>query len=232
MKTTLDFLKALRSNNNREWFAAHRNEYRLVQQETEEFTERLIAGIGSFDGSVNVLKPQDCTYRIYRDTRFSKDKSPYKTHIGIYVCPGGKKSRLSGYYFHIEPAHSGSNGTEDRAEAGSLLSVGLYMPEPAILKSVREEICFNGDEFLENAAKATGFRLNTSNALKRIPLGFPADSPYAEYLKLKDIYLEKYVDEDFLLSRDCLSKSVEAFATAYDFNRQLNRAVEYALENM
>lgn len=232
MKTVLEFLEALRKNNNREWFSSHKDEYRCVQAVTEEFTSRLIAGISSFDGSVSELAPKDCTYRIYRDTRFSKDKLPYKTHIGIFICPGGKKSGRSGYYFHIEPSQSGDGTTEAAYLGGPLLSVGLYMSEPSILRSVREEICYNGEEFVRNIRKAEGFHLNSSNALKRIPLGFPADSPYAEYLKLKDIYLEMKLDESFLLSEGLADRAARAFATAYDFNRQLNRAVEYALENM
>lgn len=231
MKTLLEFLEVLRRNNNREWFADHKAEYRLVQQETEDITARLIDGISSFDGSVSGLSPRDCTYRIYRDTRFSKDKLPYKTHIGIYVCPGGKKSGMSGYYFHIEPPTPAEPEPCNGFSGGSLISVGLYMPEAAVLKSIREEICYNGEEFLRNVSKAEGFSLNRSNALKRIPLGFPSDSPYADYLKLKDIYLEKRMDENILLSGDYISWAVGAFATAYDFNCQLNRAVEYAFEN-
>lgn len=234
MKTTLEFLSALRRNNNREWFAAHKNEYRKVQAETEELAARLIHGISSFDGSVSGLLPKDCTYRIYRDTRFSKDKSPYKTHIGIYICPGGKKSGKSGYYFHIEPSQRGSEVSTGEGDSlgGPLLSVGIYMPEPAILKSIREEIMFNGEEFRRNIAQASGFGLSRDNSLKRVPAGFPSDSPFADYLKLKDVYLERAVDEDFLLAPDFIDRTVGTFASAYDFNRQLNRAVDYALENM
>lgn len=233
MKTVLEFLDALRRNNDREWFAGHKDEYRRVQAITEELTSQLIDGISSFDSSVSGLTPRECTYRIYRDTRFSKDKLPYKTHIGIFICPGGKRSGRSGYYFHIEPSHPPEDGSAVTTFLGGpLLSVGLYMPDPAILKSLREEICYNGEEFVGNIRKAEGFQLNRLNSLKRIPLGFPSDSPFAEYLKLRDIYLEMKVDEQFLLSPGLIDTTVQAFATAYDFNRQLNRAVEYAMDSI
>lgn len=225
MKNVIEFLRELERNNNREWFAEHKAAYIKVQEETNEFAAKLIEGIASFDDSVRGLSVKDCTYRIYRDTRFSKDKLPYKTHIGIYVSPGGKKSGRAGYYFHIEP-------TGNHFLGGHMLTSGLYMPEPKVLRSVREEIAYNGSEFLNTINKAKGFQLGTENSLKRIPTGFPTDSPYAEYLKLKDVYLEKRFGDDLLLSADLLPKTVEAYALTYDFVRSLNRAVDYAMEEM
>ncbi|HIW98366.1 MAG TPA: DUF2461 domain-containing protein [Candidatus Tidjanibacter gallistercoris] len=229
MKKTLDFLRGLQENNNREWFEAHRDTYLTVKAATEHLAARLIEGIASFDDSVSGLTPRDCTYRIYRDIRFSHDKRPYKSHIGIYVCPGGKKSGHAGYYLHIEPEHAPAPGG---SAGGCLLAAGLYMPPPAVLHSVREEMLFNGEAFIRNLKRAEGFAPDTTNSLKRVPTGFPADCPCAEYLKLKDVFLERPVSEAFMLADDMPERAVELFRTTTDFNRQLNRAIDYALETM
>ena len=103
MKEVIDFFRRLHDDNTREWFDAHRAEWTRVKGRFADFTGQLIEGIASFDPEVRGLRPQDCTYRIARDTRFSPDKSPYKTYIGAYIAPKGKKSGFAGYYFHIEP---------------------------------------------------------------------------------------------------------------------------------
>ena len=103
MKEVIDFFRRLHDDNTREWFDAHRAEWTRVKGRFADFTGQLIGGIASFDPEVRGLRPQDCTYRIARDTRFSPDKSPYKTYIGAYIAPKGKKSGFAGYYFHIEP---------------------------------------------------------------------------------------------------------------------------------
>ena len=136
--------------------------------------------------------------RIARDTRFSNDKSPYKTHIGAYIAPKGKKSGFAGYYFHIEPC-------ADSLVGCNLLSAGLYCPEPTVLRSVREEILDNGEEIEAAVGKARGFRLYEGNKLKRIPTGFPADSEYAEMLKLKVFTSNGRSPKSTCLLRTCWS---------------------------
>lgn len=223
MKEVSDFLAQLSQNNNRQWFAAHKEEYKKINNRFNEFVEALIQGIATFDPSVKRLTVADCTYRIYRDIRFSPDKSPYKTHIGAYVCPGGKKSENAGYYFHIEPKGNGFLGN-------NLMTAGLYMPDRKILQSVREDIMCNGELFIAAVNKAKGFKLSMENSLKRIPTGFPAESPYSEYLKLKDVILEKHFETDFLSDPDLLKKTVAAFEKTLELNNLLNRAVDFARE--
>ncbi|UKI39620.1 MAG: DUF2461 domain-containing protein [Alistipes putredinis] len=111
------------------------------------------------------LSASDCTYRIYRDTRFSADKSPYKTWMGVYVAPHGKKSGYAGYYFHAEPSGGAYLG-------GSLLSAGLYMPEPVVLRNVREEILDNGQDMLDAVASSAGFALSTEKFAQTQPERF------------------------------------------------------------
>lgn len=225
MEEVLDFLRRLSDNNDREWFDAHRAEWTHVKGLWADFTAELIEGIASFDPSVRGLRPQDCTYRIARDTRFSADKRPYKSWLGTFIAPRGKKSGYAGYYFHVEPVGDGLLGNH-------LLAAGAVCIEPAVLRSIREEVLDNGAQIEAAIRKARGFRLCSSNKLKRVPTGFPADSPYAEMLKLKDFYLEQPITEEFLLAPGLLDRTVERFRLTQPFIAILNRAIQYAYEEM
>ena len=223
MQNVIEFLRQLRLHNDRTWFEANKSWYRDAQSQFAAFVEELIAGIARFDSSVQGLSAKDCTYRIYRDTRFSADKTPYKTHMGAYVCRGGKKSGFAGYYFHVEPQG-------DRPDS-HLLSAGIYMPDRDVPESIREEILDNGAAFEASVKRARGFRLYQGNKLKKFPAGFAAGGAYSDYLKLKDFYLEKFVGEDYMLQPDLARKAAADFRKTFDFNERLNRAVAYAFEN-
>lgn len=225
MEEVLDFLRRLSDNNDREWFDAHRAEWTHVKDLWADFTAELIEGIASFDPSVRGLRPQDCTYRIARDTRFSADKRPYKSWLGTFIAPHGKKSGYAGYYFHVEPVGDGLLGNH-------LLAAGAVCIEPAVLRSIREEVLDHGDELTESIRRARGFRLDTTNRLKRVPTGFPAESEHADLLKQKDYCLEKRVSEEFVLSDGLPERLVEEFRHTKPFLDQLNRAIRYACEEM
>lgn len=225
MEEVLDFLRRLSDNNDREWFDAHRAEWTHVKGLWADFTAELIEGVASFDPSVRGLRPQDCTYRIARDTRFSADKRPYKSWLGTFIAPHGKKSGYAGYYFHVEPVGDGLLGNH-------LLAAGAVCIEPAVLRSIREEVLDHGDELTESIRRARGFRLDTTNRLKRVPTGFPAESEHADLLKQKDYCLEKRVSEEFVLSDGLPERLVEEFRTTKPFLDQLNRAIRYACEEM
>ncbi|MCM1151899.1 MAG: DUF2461 domain-containing protein [Alistipes sp.] len=225
MREILDFLAQLHDNNTREWFDAHRKEWASVKAQVAALTEELIEGIASFDASVRGLRVQDCTYRIARDTRFSNDKSPYKNWIGIFVAPHGKKSGYAGYYLHIAPKG-------DKLVGEHMLISGIYCPESVLLRSVREEILDHGAEMVGAIEAARGFRLNTDNKLKRAPVGFPADSEYVELLKHKDWCIEQKIDEKFLLADRFVDRAVAEFRKTHPFIELLNRAVQYAYEEM
>ena len=226
MKNVLTFLRELNENNNREWFTENKSRYLEAQEEFNRFTERLIDGLASFDPSIRGLTVKECTYRIYRDTRFSPDKRPYKTHMGAYICMHGKKSGFGGYYFHVEPEGLGG------LIGGSLLSSGAYLPGPEVVRSIREEILDDGPGFVAALKKARGFRLNQESVLKRTPVGFPADSPYADYFRLKDFYLEKPLREEDILREDLLDLVLKGFRSTKDFLDRINRAIAYAYEEM
>jgi uncharacterized protein (TIGR02453 family) len=228
MQEVIDFLSELNHNNNKNWFDEHKNTYKRVKQKTDEIALQLIDGISLFDNTVMGLTLRDCTYRIYRDIRFSNDKTPYKTHIGIYICRGGKKSGFAGYYFHIQPITKGFL-------SGNILCSGLYEPSTMFLKSVREEIDCNGSLFLENMNKAKNFSLDTGNKLKKMPktdgYSFDENSPYAELIKQKDFMLVQDITNDFLLDKNLIKNILNEFKKTYEFVTQINKAVEFAIEN-
>jgi uncharacterized protein (TIGR02453 family) len=134
MKEILQFLRDLSCNNNKEWFTANKDRYQKVLAKWYDFCEQLICEIGKYDSDIASLTIKDCTYRIYRDTRFSKDKTPYKTHFGVFLAPGGKKSMHAGYYFHI-----GTGGGNSYPEAHMLAS-GNYCYDSKTVKVLREDI--------------------------------------------------------------------------------------------
>lgn len=227
MRRVYDFLCELEQNNNREWFNSHKESYLAAQKIFNDFTLQLIEAIGGWDEEISnsALELKDCTYRIYRDTRFSKNKSPYKTHMGAYICKGGKKSPYAGYYFHIEP------GSGDGFLGKSLLAAGLYSPGPDVLQSLRDEISVNGDSILDAIAATDGFQLEPYNILKRVPRGFENVEPrWKELLKYKDFSIGEPLPADIISSDHLLDHVVARFQKCRNFNNILNLAVDYAYE--
>lgn len=226
MKKVLTFLRRLQKNNNKEWFSAHKDEYLEAQARWNAFCEELILRIGEYDPTVRGLTVKECTYRIYRDVRFSKDKSPYKTHMGVYVCRGGKKSGFSGYYFHV------SSGEDQFDINGHLLAAGDYMADPQVLRVLREDI-ENGDgdfRAIVDAAAREGYCMDETWKLKRVPKGFDPEGPYADLLKYKVYCLVDYVDDDFVLAPDLAQRVAERFRITKPFLDYVNRAIEYVQE--
>ena len=219
MKDILDFLQDLAHNNDRTWFEANRDRYKHVKMRMDEIAAEFIAAVAKFDSSVEGVRVKDATYRIYRDTRFSKDKSPYKTWFGVYVCPRGKKSGLSGYYMHVEPDQN-----------HYMLCTGAYCPTAGEIKSVREEIMTEGDAFVESINAAEGFEIDWSSALKRMPQGWSAEDPHSEYYRLRNFLLMKLVDKDYFLRPNAVKCAAEDMQRTKAFNDTLNRAIEYARE--
>ena len=218
---TLKFLSDLARNNNRPWFNAHKDRYLEAKAEFEAMVEELIPSLQRIDPELGPLTLSECTYRIYRDTRFSPDKTPYKVHMGAYINRQGKKSPFAGYYVHISPVE------------GSLWGGGLYCPDPRILKAVREDIYENIDEFLailHNPAFAAHFRLSEHDILKKAPLGFPSDWPYIDLLKNRHFDVLAPIPEPLLRSPEFLDRTLEAFAALKPLNRFLNFTIEQQLE--
>lgn len=220
MKEIKDFLNRLLVNNNREWFNAHKDEYLYVQDKFNKFSLELMARTAQFDESVAGLQLKDCTYRIYRDIRFSLDKSPYKTHFGCFICPGGKKSGNAGYYFHVEAEESEYLGHD-------LLACGIYNPTPAFTKAIREEIDLNGKEFDKAVKKAKNFYLDPQDMLARVPNGYSKDHPYADYLRMRTFCLLASLPKDILYGTNLMDYVVEQFRSAKQYNDLLNKVQDY-----
>ncbi len=221
MKIVVDFLRNLKQNNNREWFNKHKDDYLKAQERFNQITQKIIDGIQQFDNSITGLTYKDCTYRIYRDVRFSKDKSPYKTHMGAYICQGGKKSAFSGYYFHVGV---GGHGYPD----AHMLAIGDYICDPKVLKILREDIIDDGEHFVDTLKKAgKNFVLDDSYKLKKVPKGFDNESPWAEYTKYKVFCIFQEPDDKLILSNNCVDWVVRQCKAAKPFLDFINRAVQY-----
>ena len=219
MKEILDFLQDLSANNDRTWFEANRDRYKQVKKRMDAVAAEFIEAVAAFDPAVEGVQVKDATYRIYRDTRFSKDKSPYKTWFGVYVCPRGKKSGFSGYYMHVEPDQN-----------HYMLCTGAYCPTAGEIKSVREEIMTEGDAFVESIEAATGFEVDWSSAMKRMPQGWSAEDKHSEYYRLRNFLLVKLVNKEYFLRPDAIQQAAKDMQCTRAFNDTLNRAIEYARE--
>lgn len=175
-KETLEFLKKLAGSNNRAWFQANKKAFDAAQDNLTAFAGYLIGEIGKFDNEVADLDPKSCVFRIYRDVRFSKDKSPYKVNLGAYIAPGGRKSMQPGYYFHLEPGRS-------------FIAGGKHMPDGGECLKIRTAIARNTAEFLKIVDKrgyVDAFGRMSGDSLKSAPKGFDPDHKAIEYLKLKE----------------------------------------------
>ncbi|MFI5133372.1 MAG: DUF2461 domain-containing protein [Chitinophagales bacterium] len=202
--STLNFLKNLKKNNNKPWFDAHRKDYEAAKEDFAAFIQSVIDAHGKKDKTINQLKAKECLFRINRDVRFSKDKSPYKTNMGAYINRGGKKSLFGGYYFHCEPGQSFMGG-------------GLWMPMPPELNKVRQEIDYNLAAFKKmlSSKKFKSVYKDLSRgseyALTRVPKGYEPTNPAAEYLKMKSFVALTNLKDADLTSKNLLKKTTTAF---------------------
>ena len=164
---TLSFITDLHAHNSREWFEDHRQDYLEAKEEFESFVNLLIAGIRRFDPEIGWITARDTIFRIFRDTRFSPNKTPYKNHFAAYIANGGRKSPFAGYYLHVEPKGGGYLN-------GSLLSGGIYAPESGPLRLLREEIVDQYNEFLRLTAdpafsgRCTWFQIGRASCRERV----------------------------------------------------------------
>lgn len=212
----IEYLKELRRHNDREWFMANKGRYDALRQAFVEEVQELIDRVALFDPEIAGLEAKNCLFRIYRDIRFSPDKTPYKTHFAAYIAQGGRASEKGGYYIHLEPGRC-------------LLSGGVWCPPSPLLKKLRKDIYDQIEEFVaileEPAFKATYPALD-GETLKRMPAGFPMDSPYGDILKHKDFCVVSYKPDAFFFAEDWIERTVADFKLLYPFNRFLNYTVD------
>jgi len=216
-KSTFQFLKDLKVNNDRDWFNANKDRYKQAKEEFDQFINALIAEIAKFDPTVAHFTAKECVFRIYRDVRFSKDKSPYKTHFGGHITSAPKKSEIhtrAGYYIHLEPG-------------ASMLAGGAYLPESKWLRSIREKIYSETKDFkkiLNNRAFKETFGEIEGEKLKRPPRDFPGDHPEIEILKQKSFLATHKLKDKDVLANDFVKHSGKVFKVLAPFDAFLNAA--------
>ncbi|QHT71217.1 DUF2461 domain-containing protein [Rhodocytophaga rosea] len=217
MQETLNFLTALKENNQREWLEAHKSTYESTRKDFSDFVSQVLKEIIVFEPTFAPLEPKDCIFRLYRDVRFSKDKTPYKTNYSAYFAEGGRKSTKAGYYLHIEPGNK------------SMLAGGIYMPMPEELKKIRQEIDYNGETFttiLSQPDFVKYFGKLSGSTLKTIPKGYAADHPSIELLKHKDFTVFHQLTDAEVVKPGLLQHISHVWKTLKPLNDFLNQAVE------
>lgn len=217
--STFSFLSDLSKNNNKDWFHAHKSEYQAARKDVVAFVAELLKMLQSIDPSMAQaqLDPKKSLMRINRDIRFSKDKTPYKTHFFAFLSNGGKKSPYAGYYIHIQPGQSFYGG-------------GIYRPPHALLKYTREEIDYNLKEWksiVESSAFKARFPagVQTSEKLKTSPQGYSQDNPAIEYLRYKDYYTQAFLEDKELQEALTMQGIKQGLALVYPMVRFLNRPI-------
>lgn len=216
--TTIRFLKDLQNNNNKPWFDEHRKIYEAAKADLQTMVGQLIPAIAVFDEPIGTLEIKDCTFRINRDVRFSKNKSPYKNNMAAYFSRGGKKASVPGYYFHCEPGKSYGAG-------------GFYSPMPAELAKVRQEIDYNFEEW-KNIITHKIFKKYFSQGIEGIeslvrpPKGYDENNPAIHYLKMKHFIVSKPFTDAELQNKTLVKDVAKVYETMKPMIDFLNRAVE------
>lgn len=214
----LRFLTDLTRNNNREWFNSNKQTYLECKKDFEQFVTSWIERMAELDPQLGVLTPQDCNWRIYRDTRFSLDKTPYKDHFGSFIAAhGGKKSPYAGWYLHLQPGHC-------------MFASGMWCPEPELLRAVRTSILDNYDELEQIMADKEFCRyftdFDTDYMLKKVPAGFPQDFEHADWLRRKTFTLSCHLTDKEVCRPDFLDRFMRICKAAKPVNDFLNYTFE------
>jgi len=215
LKPVLDFLSDLAKNNNRPWFEKNRPAYERARGLFEDFVDELILGLGAIE-DMRGLTAKDCVMRIYRDIRFSKDKSPYKTNLAASIGPGGKKSYRFQYYLHLEPQNA------------SMIAGGLHEPESAQINKFRLAISGNSRKFkaiVTDKSFKQYFGEVGGERLKTAPQGYARDHPEIDLLRLKEVVAVHNLSDEDLLSPRIAEHVVKACTAMKPFLDYLSSVV-------
>ena len=213
----LKFLSALKKHNDRTWFEKNKEQYLLAKDNFEIFITRFLDELIKFNPALAGLNPKKLPFRIYRDVRFSKDKSPYKINMGAGISPGGKMMQEAGYYIHLEPGRC-------------FIAGGMYMPDPDNLKKIRQEIDYNGDK-LEKIFKDKTFKkwyqgFDDFDKMKTAPKGYAKDHPRLDWLKHRTFIVSHPFTDTEVKDKKFLKKVVDACKAMKPFNEFLREAME------
>jgi uncharacterized protein (TIGR02453 family) len=217
-KDTLQFLEDLKANNNRDWFLDNKKRYEAFKKDLHQLIGDLLDAMKPMDSSLEMLEVKNCTFRINRDIRFSKDKSPYKSHVGIWISSGAKGMNRSGYYIQIE-------------KGASFIAGGLYCPEAEDLKKMRKEIAYFHDDLeailneKEFKKEFKDFDRNEKNTLKNPPRGYEKDHPAIELLKLKSFESTQRIDISEVTKKDFVATVSKKLIALKPLNDFINRAL-------
>ncbi|MBC5837279.1 DUF2461 domain-containing protein [Flavobacterium muglaense] len=215
---SLQFLEDLKANNNREWFQENKKRYDAFKKDYHQLVTSFLDAMKPLDPALEMLEVKKCTFRINRDIRFSKDKSPYKSHLGIWLSSGSKGYNRSGYYVHLE-------------KGASFVAGGFYAPEADDLKKVRKEIAFFHEDLEEILNEKQfkkvfgGFDRNEKSTLKNPPRGYDKEHPAIELLKLKSFEALQRIDISEALDKDFVSNTVKKLILLKPLNEFINRAL-------
>jgi len=218
--STVSFLKELKRNNNKTWFDNHKAKFLSAKNDFENFVQEIIKVISAFDNDIKDLQAKNCTFRINRDIRFSKDKTPYKTNMGASFNRGGKKSIFGGYYFHLEPGGK------------SFVGGGLWMPDPIALKKLRQEIDYCFPEFQKIISNPSfkkqynNLEMNEGQMLVNVPKGYDKENPAASFLKVKSFVATKNISDTLLTNSGLLKETAKAFEALMPLVKFMNRSLE------
>lgn len=217
--STFAFLKTLKKNNNKPWFDENREKYNASKNDFANFITDLLQKIILFDDDIKELGVKDCTFRINRDIRFSKNKTPYKINLSASFNRGGKKSIYAGYYFHLQPGSSFVGG-------------GLWMPDPADLKKLRQEIDYCFPEFKKIIGAASfkkhygELERDEKQMLVNVPKGYDKENPAAEYLRMKSFIATRDLSDHEILSSQLANEVIQSFKALTPLVKFINRAFE------
>lgn len=217
-KDTLQFLDDLKANNNRDWFLENKKRYEVFKNDYVQTASDLLDVLKPLDASLEMLEAKKCTFRINRDIRFSKDKTPYKTHLSFWFSSGAKGQNRSGYYIHLE-------------KGASFIAGGLYCPEADDLKKIRKEIAFFYDDLQEildekNFKREFGnFAREEKNTLKNPPRGYEKEHPAIDFLKLKSFESAQKIDISAATKKDFVTIMGQKLIVLKPLNDFINRAL-------
>jgi uncharacterized protein (TIGR02453 family) len=215
----LQFLEDLVANNNTDWMHANKKRYENYKKDYHSFIGSILAEMKPLDQSLEPLEIKNCTFRINRDIRFSKDKSPYKTNMGVWLTQNKFRKNSPGYYIHFE-------------KGNSFIAGGVWCPEVNELKKIRKEISFFYDdlnEILSNKTFKSIFKDLTreeANTLKKAPKDFDPNHPAIEFLKLKSFTASQKIDEKLFTGKDFSKTIAQKLIALKPLNDFLNRALE------
>ena len=219
-----DFLREIKYNNTVEWMHANRKKYEQARDTFYALSVDIMGQMAQIDPLLRGLDPKQCIFRFARDTRFSWDKSPYKTHFGLYLVPGGKKCVGGGYYFHLQPKNE-----DGEYSANSMIDVGVHCPPSAAAKVIRQAIFDEGQELRDavdnDEVRRYGYVFWSEEKLKVLPKQW-RDSPFDDLIRMKDWDLYRDLSEKEALAPDLVERVVEGFRIGKPVNDFFNRVLD------